>query len=75
MLRSLGVPCKLVVGYAGASKPAYHAWISVWTEKTGWIDNAIYFDSTGWHQDGSHFCLLRQEQQLDFEVHRRRQPL
>ena len=50
MLRSLGVPCKLVVGYAGASNPAYHAWISVWTEKTGWIDNAIYFDSTGWHR-------------------------
>jgi len=50
MLRSLGVPCKLVVGYAGASNPAYHAWISVWTEKTGWIDNAIYFDSAGWHR-------------------------
>ncbi|WP_365328385.1 transglutaminase domain-containing protein [uncultured Oscillibacter sp.] len=31
MLRSLGVPCKLVVGYAATSKPAYHTWISVWT--------------------------------------------
>lgn len=45
MLRSQGVPCKLVVGYAGE---VYHAWISVYTEKDGWIDNAIYFDGTTW---------------------------
>lgn len=50
MLRSLGVPCKLVVGYAGTSNPAYHAWISVWTKETGWIDNAIYFDGNTWHR-------------------------
>ena len=47
MLRSQGIPCKLVVGYAGK---AYHAWISVWTEKTGWIDGAIYFDGTSWQR-------------------------
>lgn len=47
MLRSQGVPCKLVVGYAGT---AYHAWISVWTEETGWIDGAIYFDGTTWQR-------------------------
>ena len=35
MLRSQGAPCKLVVGYAGT---AYHAWISVWSEKDGWMD-------------------------------------
>ncbi len=45
MLRSQSVPCKLVVGYAG---DVYHAWISVYTEKDGWIDNAIYFDGTTW---------------------------
>ena len=45
MLRSQGVPCKLVVGYAGE---VYHAWISVYSEKDGWIDNAIYFDGTTW---------------------------
>ena len=32
MLRSQGVPCKLVVGYAGT---VYHAWISVWTAEHG----------------------------------------
>ncbi len=45
MLRSQSVPCKLVVGYAG---DVYHAWISVYTEKDGWVDNAIYFDGTTW---------------------------
>ena len=47
MLRSQGVPCKLVVGYAGT---AYHAWINVWSEETGWINNAVYFDGVAWHR-------------------------
>ena len=47
MLRSQDVPCKLVVGYAGE---AYHAWVSVWTKETGWVDGAIYFDGTTWHR-------------------------
>lgn len=45
MLRSQSVPCKLVVGYAGE---VYHAWISVYSEKDGWIDNAIWFDGSTW---------------------------
>lgn len=47
MLRSQGVPCKLVVGYAGT---VYHAWVSVWSDETGWIEGAIYFDGTAWHR-------------------------
>ena len=47
MLRSQSVPCKLVVGYAGK---AYHAWINVWTEETGWIDGVIYFDGSAWQR-------------------------
>ena len=47
MLRSQGVPCKLVVGYAGQ---AYHAWISVYTDEYGWINGAIYFDGTTWQR-------------------------
>ena len=47
MLRSQGIPCKLVVGYAGT---AYHAWISVWSKETGWIEGAIYFDGSTWQR-------------------------
>ncbi len=47
MLRSLGVPCKLVVGYAGKS---YHAWINVWSEQDGWVTAAIYFDGSAWQR-------------------------
>ncbi|MBO5339660.1 MAG: transglutaminase domain-containing protein [Oscillospiraceae bacterium] len=47
MLRSQGIPCKLVVGYAGK---AYHAWISVWSDQTGWIDGAVFFDGSAWHR-------------------------
>ena len=47
MLRSQGVPCKLVVGYAG---DVYHAWISVWTPDSGWVDAAIFFDGRAWHR-------------------------
>ncbi len=47
MLRSQGIPCKLVVGYAG---DAYHAWISVWSEKSGWVDGAIFFNGAMWQR-------------------------
>ena len=46
MLRSQGIPCKMVFGYVGT---AYHAWISVWSEETGWVDT-IYFNGTSWSQ-------------------------
>ena len=47
MLRSRGVPCKLVIGYAGK---AYHAWISVYSAAEGWIDGVIYFDGNSWQR-------------------------
>ncbi|MCI9288082.1 MAG: transglutaminase domain-containing protein [Oscillospiraceae bacterium] len=47
MLRSQGVPCKLVVGYSGRQ---YHAWISVWTEESGWVDGAVFFDGSTWQR-------------------------
>lgn len=45
MLRVENIPSKLVIGYAG---DAYHAWVSVYTEEQGWIDNLIYFDGSNW---------------------------
>ncbi len=47
MLRSQGIPCKLVVGYAGT---AYHAWISVWSAETGWVEGVVFFDGSTWQR-------------------------
>ena len=45
MLRSQGIPTKLVVGYSGT---AYHAWISVYLSETGWVDKIIEFNGSEW---------------------------
>ena len=45
MLRSQGIPTKLIFGYSG---DAYHAWISVWLAETGWVDSIIEFDGKSW---------------------------
>lgn len=45
LLRSQGIPTKLVVGYSGT---AYHAWISVYLKEIGWVDNIIQFDGKNW---------------------------
>ena len=47
MLRSQGIPCKLVVGYVGE---AYHAWIDVWSETDGWINGVIQFRMNTWER-------------------------
>lgn len=45
MLRSQGVPTKLVIGYTG---DMYHAWVSVYTQSQGWLDDVIFFDGQNW---------------------------
>ena len=45
MLRSQGIPTRLVVGYAG---DVYHAWINTFIPQTGWIEGVIYFDGETW---------------------------
>lgn len=45
MLRSLGIPTKLVIGYMG---DVYHAWISVYIKDIGWVNNIIEFDGKNW---------------------------
>lgn len=45
MLRSQDIPTKLVVGYTGN---LYHAWINVYLDGQGWVDNMIYFDGSSW---------------------------
>lgn len=45
MLRSQGVPTRLITGYA--SPNIYHAWNEVYTPETGWITVEIQLDGTG----------------------------
>ena len=45
MLRSQDIPTKLVIGYTGS---LYHAWVDVYIESVGWVDNFIYFDGQKW---------------------------
>ena len=45
MLRTQDIPTKLVVGYTGN---LYHAWINVYIDNVGWVDNIIYFDGVDW---------------------------
>lgn len=45
MLRSQDIPTRLEIGYSG---DIYHAWISVYVDEVGWIDDIIEFSGDGW---------------------------
>ena len=45
MLRSQGIPTKLVFGHVGE---LYHAWISCYTDETGWMEKIIEFNGKDW---------------------------
>lgn len=45
MLRSLSIPTRLEIGY---SNDVRHAWIDVYIQSMGWIDNAIEFNGDEW---------------------------
>lgn len=45
MLRSQGIPTKMVFGYTGS---VYHAWINTYSAESGWITGSIYFDGKDW---------------------------
>ena len=47
MLRSQGIPTRLVIGYA--SPDIYHAWNEVYTEQTGWITPELLMSSRGYN--------------------------
>ncbi|MCL2548463.1 MAG: lasso peptide biosynthesis protein [Symbiobacteriaceae bacterium] len=49
MLRSQGIPSRMIHGYASTPQGSvYHAWIDVWSEKDGWINAIIQFDGKDW---------------------------
>ena len=48
MLRSQGVPARLIIGYA--SPNIYHAWNEVYTPEKGWIAAEIALDGSGFRR-------------------------
>ena len=47
MLRSQGIPTRLVVGWAKTD--IYHAWNEIYTEETGWITPELMLKNAGWN--------------------------
>ncbi len=62
MLRSQGIPARLEIGYAGT---AYHAWLSAYTEDTGWINGIIRFDGTDWSLMDPTFASNQDSRELE----------
>lgn len=48
MLRSVGIPCKLITGYVGDE--TYHAWNSFYVESEGWITVEIRAKADEWQR-------------------------
>lgn len=46
MMRSLGIPCKLIMGYVDGS--LYHAWNTFYTREQGWVTVEIKVSSHFW---------------------------
>lgn len=46
MLRSQGIPARLEIGYTGTGE--HHAWLSVYFETEGWIDDMIEVKGNCW---------------------------
>lgn len=48
MLRSMGIPCKVITGYVNES--TYHAWNSFYLENQGWITAEIQVNAKQWQR-------------------------
>ena len=55
MLRSQGVPTKVITGYV-APNDLYHAWNMIWLEETGWITVKIEVDRETWTREDLTFA-------------------
>ena len=72
MLRSQDIPTKLVVGYTGN---LYHAWVNVYVEGVGWVDNFIYFDGVNWKLMDPTMASSAKNSEDIKKIHRRRSQL
>lgn len=49
MLRTQQIPARMEIGYITLDdETVYHAWISVYCQDIGWIDDLIHFDGESW---------------------------
>lgn len=55
MLRSQGIPTKLVTGYVSPTG-TYHAWNEIYIKGVGWVKSAVYFDGKKWKRVDSTFA-------------------
>ncbi len=55
MLRSQGIPVKMVFGYVGPSG-AYHAWNMFYTAETGWVTATFQVPKDAWNRLDLTFC-------------------
>ncbi len=62
MLRSQGIPTRLVIGYTG---DVYHAWINTFIPEKGWMEGSIYFDGENWKlMDPTFASTAKQSKQI-----------
>lgn len=51
MLRSQGIPAKLIIGYVDSGgEELYHAWNMIWLEESGWITVEIKAPANAWQR-------------------------
>lgn len=63
MLRSQGIPTRLVIGYA--SPQIYHAWNEVYTEQTGWITPELLMKNSGYNiADATFYASAKDKQTI-----------
>ena len=50
MLRSQGIPTKIIFGYVGSSGDLYHAWNMFYTEESGWVAVEFEVNEDEWNR-------------------------
>lgn len=50
MLRSQGIPTKIIFGYVGDSGDLYHAWNMFYTEESGWVAVEFAVNEEDWNR-------------------------
>ena len=63
MLRSQGIPTRLVIG--DASPNIYHAWNEIYTEQTGWITPELMLKNNGYNiADATFYSTAKDKKQI-----------